>query len=154
MDFWLVQYQRVLNSKPVKLLDKPDSDVQIILSNAQSLEFLPNFQRHAITYSIMQSMTDSDLKEIGINTLGARREILKQIGLYKMKTNDEDKTLNTIESLPTPYVTPSAPEATLSSIVVSDEVVARMENECCICQDAIVSETLYYTFYSRPKLLP
>uniref|UniRef100_A0A3Q0KMA2 Putative leucine-rich repeat-containing protein n=1 Tax=Schistosoma mansoni TaxID=6183 RepID=A0A3Q0KMA2_SCHMA len=139
LDFWLVQYQRVLNSKPVELLDKPDSDVQIILSNAQSLEFLPNFQRHAITYSIMQTMTDSDLKEIGIHALGARREILRQIGLYKMKTNDEDKTLNTIESLPIPYVTPSAPEATLSSIVVSDEVVARMENECCVCQDAICS---------------
>ncbi|CAH8501242.1 unnamed protein product [Schistosoma margrebowiei] len=139
LDFWLVQYQRVLNSKPVKLLDKPDSDVQTILSNAQSLEFLPNFQRHAITYSIMQTMTDSDLKEIGIHTLGARREILKQIGLYKMRTNDEDKTLNTIESLPTPYVTPSAPEAILSSIIISDEVVARMENECCICQDAICS---------------
>ncbi|CAH8474236.1 unnamed protein product [Schistosoma turkestanicum] len=140
LDFWLVQYQRVLDSKPVQLFDKPDPDVQTILSNAQSLEFLPNFQRHAITYSIMQTMTDNDLKEIGIHTLGTRREILRQIDLYKTKTNDGDEKLNnTRESLPTAYVTPSAPEVTISNLIVSNEVIARVENECCICQDAICS---------------
>nr|AAW25414.1 SJCHGC09572 protein [Schistosoma japonicum] len=100
------------------------------------MEYLPNFQRHAITYSIMKTMTDDDLKEIGIHTLGARREILKQTDLYKMKTSDETKTLNMSESLTTSYVTPSAPEA---NIVLSDEITARVENECCICQDAMCS---------------
>nr|CAX69360.1 putative leucine rich repeat and sterile alpha motif containing 1 [Schistosoma japonicum] len=136
LDFWLVQYQRILDSKPVKLFDQPDPNIQTILNNAQCMEYLPNFQRHAITYSIMKTMTDDDLKEIGIHTLGARREILKQTDLYKMKTSDETKTLNMSESLTTSHVTPSAPEA---NIVLSDEITARVENECCICQDAMCS---------------
>ncbi|KAH8859173.1 Leucine-rich repeat-containing protein 69 [Schistosoma japonicum] len=130
LDFWLVQYQRILDSKP------PNPNIQKILNNAQCMEYLPNFQRHAITYSIMKTMTDDDLKEIGIHNLGARREILKQTDLYKMKTSDETKTLNMSESLTTSYVTPSAPEA---NIVLSDEITARVENECCICQDAMCS---------------
>ncbi|KAH8859172.1 Leucine-rich repeat-containing protein 69 [Schistosoma japonicum] len=136
LDFWLVQYQRILDSKPVKLFDQPNPNIQKILNNAQCMEYLPNFQRHAITYSIMKTMTDDDLKEIGIHNLGARREILKQTDLYKMKTSDETKTLNMSESLTTSYVTPSAPEA---NIVLSDEITARVENECCICQDAMCS---------------
>ncbi|VDQ14180.1 unnamed protein product [Trichobilharzia regenti] len=51
---------------------------------------------------------------------------------------------NATESPSTQHVTPSAP---IEPITVfsppNDEMVARVEHECCICQDALVSSELF-----------
>ncbi|CAH8838956.1 unnamed protein product [Trichobilharzia szidati] len=143
LDFWLVQYQRILDSKPVELFGKPDPDVQAILDNAQCLEYMPNFQRHTITYTILRNMTDNELKEIGIHEFGVRQRILQEIAAYKGKIeNDHNKLTNATESLSTRHVTPSAPIEPITDFSPPNEMVARVEHECCICQDALC-ETIF-----------
>ncbi|KAL8569582.1 hypothetical protein ACOMHN_044720 [Nucella lapillus] len=67
-DYWLVQYQRLLDKKPQALIDK-ESQLEIavkkILIHAGAEEYVPVFARHRITIETMLQLDDSDLKQVG-----------------------------------------------------------------------------------------
>ncbi|VDD83967.1 unnamed protein product [Mesocestoides corti] len=103
-DYWLVQYQRLMEKKPPRLLKEAfvDDDVYQVLAAADASDYAANFEYHRITSDRLLSFTDNDLirasslilnesllleQLIGVHALGAREAILRVLEKYKAKQN-------------------------------------------------------------------
>uniref|UniRef100_A0A5K3FQS3 SAM domain-containing protein n=2 Tax=Mesocestoides corti TaxID=53468 RepID=A0A5K3FQS3_MESCO len=154
-DYWLVQYQRLMEKKPPRLLKEAfvDDDVYQVLAAADASDYAANFEYHRITSDRLLSFTDNDLIRIGVHALGAREAILRVLEKYKAKQNvslpepsapvdeevseevysakslgaDMDEKAGVSSTAAGDLPQPSAPPA---------RIVARFESECCVCQDA------------------
>ncbi|KAK2150814.1 hypothetical protein LSH36_387g02057 [Paralvinella palmiformis] len=153
-DYWLVQYQRLMDRKPQSLMDmemRLESAVSNILKSAKAADYISVFARHRITIETMCNLTDEDLKQMGMHELGLRKAVLREIEAYKMgeeekaavkqkKLEDWDEEDRFMKSpkgeMPIP-VEPSAPDK--SPVIPSSpplEVIARgINSECVICMD-------------------
>ncbi|XP_059149917.1 E3 ubiquitin-protein ligase LRSAM1-like isoform X2 [Physella acuta] len=148
-DYWLVQYQRLLDWKPQSLIDR-ESQLEIavkeILISSGAEDYIPVFARHRITIETMMTLTDSDLRQMGVHEMGIRKSIVKNIELqqtdYK-KTPAHDKirepapppheVLPTAPTMPELTRQPSLPAALLERQL---SVTARgLNSECAICLD-------------------
>lgn len=166
-DFWLVQYQRLLDWKPQSLIDKESQleiSVKEILISAGAEDYVPKFARHRITIETMLTLTEDDLKQMGVRQVGLRKAILKHVDLRRSEFNDEIKARAKEKSLelevdvkskvpeprvPVHQVSPSAPaqEAVASgaSAVLGTQVsvTARgLNSECAVCLDR-ESDTIF-----------
>nr|VZI24339.1 unnamed protein product [Spirometra erinaceieuropaei] len=65
-DYWLVQYQRLMDKKPTALLSEQliDPDVYKILEAADAMDYAANFEYHRITSDMLLSFTDADLVQV------------------------------------------------------------------------------------------
>ncbi|KAJ7334345.1 E3 ubiquitin-protein ligase lrsam1 [Desmophyllum pertusum] len=133
-DYWLIQYQRLLESKPLTLLEKEcDSVISDILAEAGAQDYASHFARHRITWEMLKTMTDKEIKELGIHELGVRKAILSVVQerlrfdtKAKEKENEIEKPEVPVPQAPAPtQPTPSAP-------VVEHR---DMTTECVICMD-------------------
>uniref|UniRef100_A0A183TBH5 RING-type domain-containing protein n=1 Tax=Schistocephalus solidus TaxID=70667 RepID=A0A183TBH5_SCHSO len=68
-DYWLVQYQRLMDKKPVALFSVQliDPDVYKILEAADAMDYAANFEYHRITSDMLMSFTDADLLQVTRN---------------------------------------------------------------------------------------
>uniref|UniRef100_K1QGE1 E3 ubiquitin-protein ligase LRSAM1 n=1 Tax=Magallana gigas TaxID=29159 RepID=K1QGE1_MAGGI len=65
-DYWLVQYQRLMDRKPQALMDQEhrlEIAVVTVLDDSGAQDYLPVFARHRITIETLLQMTDDDLKQ-------------------------------------------------------------------------------------------
>lgn len=138
LDYWLIQYQRLLDNKPPELSNKLEPEVEDILRLAGGLDFASNFQYHRVTYTVLQRMTEDDLQRIGVYAAGVRRAILGAVAdqIQASKLADiklsSDHTAERISA-------PSAPPLIETVPSAPSRILARTENECCVCQDASCS---------------
>ncbi|CAL8069010.1 unnamed protein product [Calicophoron daubneyi] len=140
LDFWLIQYQRLLDNKPSELCDKIDPEVHAILEAVDGLDFAPNFRYHRVDYSTLENMTDADLQRIGVYAVNVRHGIMRAVAgraagkMKKLNLSDQRLPEPTAPPLPkgseesAPQI-PSAPPA-------ASNILARIESQCCVCQDA------------------
>jgi len=108
-NYWLIQYQKLLDSKPKGLAaaeDKLDSKVRELLTSCGGEEFIPMFARKQITFKEIQFMEEKDLKEIGITSEYMRRTIRAGIEEYSAM---EDRLKNKLSNIENGSSTPSAP---------------------------------------------
>ncbi|VDP89763.1 unnamed protein product [Echinostoma caproni] len=115
---------------------QPDDDGPIwhVLKAADALDYLPNFRYHRITCSQLNQLTDDDLQRIGVHSVGTRLAILNQISESVTEQIKFTESSNPLERATAPppepeHVTPFAPP----------KITARVENECCVCQNSTVS---------------
>ncbi|GFR78664.1 leucine-rich repeat and sterile alpha motif-containing 1 [Elysia marginata] len=159
-DYWLVQYQRLLDWKPESLIDKESQleiSVKEILVSSGAEEYIPKFARHRITIETMLTLTDDDLKQMGVHQVGLRKAILKHVDLQRSEFNDQIKARAKEKNLelevdvkpkvselrvPVHEVAPSAPAPENDSSGASAQlntqvsVTARgLNSECAICVD-------------------
>ncbi|XP_076822468.1 E3 ubiquitin-protein ligase LRSAM1-like isoform X2 [Clavelina lepadiformis] len=142
IDFWLVQYQRLLDSKPERLIQKEqglDTDVLTLLRKSGAADHIASFAKHKIATDNIGSLSDRDLLNIGVFEVGIRQNILREIETFitQRKIVDiprEENVSSISEMKPTPpmpvassEVAPSAPSAT--------SILEDRENECVICLD-------------------
>ncbi|RUS74622.1 hypothetical protein EGW08_017602, partial [Elysia chlorotica] len=158
-DYWLVQYQRLLDWKPQSLIDK-ESQLEIavkeILISAGAEEYIPKFARHRITIETMLTLTEDDLRQMGVYQVGLRKAILKNADLHRSEVDEQTKARAKEKSLdlevdvrskvPEPRVPvheapPTAPPPDSSSgasglLPTQVSVTARgLNSECAICLD-------------------
>lgn len=77
-NYWLIQYQKLLDSKPKGLENaekKLDSKVKEILTSCGGEEFIPLFAKKELTFKEVQYMEDKDLRELGISSEYMRNKI-------------------------------------------------------------------------------
>ncbi|KAK6196049.1 hypothetical protein SNE40_001348 [Patella caerulea] len=144
-DYWMVQYQRLMDSKPQQLIDQ-ERNLEIavvkILQKSAAEDYIPVFARHRMTIETMLQLSEDDMKQMGIYELGVRRSILNNIEDYKRhnKTTDKEQQFASCSDH-----SPSAPPATtdvvspdegLSALRRQKSVTARgLHSECAICLD-------------------
>ncbi|KAL3314764.1 E3 ubiquitin-protein ligase lrsam1 [Cichlidogyrus casuarinus] len=150
IDFWLVQYQRLLDKMPERLDKKRnplDAQVDKVLTLADAEDFRPHFVRNRIDWPTLCSMGDSDLARIGVYAAGIRHKIIDNVNAL-FKTGDQTPSAPPKEqepSAPSEEMAPSAPPEG------STVTVARVCNECCICMQ---SEVRFKFCYYLNKVAP
>ncbi|BFZ05902.1 hypothetical protein BsWGS_08941 [Bradybaena similaris] len=149
-DYWLVQYQRLLDRKPQSLIDREnqlDVEVKDLLISAGAEDYIPIFARHRIAMKTLRSLTDADLRQIGVHEMGLRRSILKLLDQQLLNVKcPVERVRGKMEKLavPSPEATPTAPpeeeaqtsEPPTAVLEKHASVTARgLDSECAICLD-------------------
>ncbi|KAL5012900.1 hypothetical protein ScPMuIL_011451 [Solemya velum] len=137
-DYWMVQYQRLMDRKPQSLIDQ-EKQIEIavlkILEKANANEYIPLFARHRITIETLIWMSEDDLQQMGVMEMGTRKMILQY-------ADEEHIEFKKEAMAPPPDVCgaaalsiPTAPPE--SSPSRQHSFVARgINSECSICLDS------------------
>lgn len=151
-DYWLVQYQRLLDNKTQAVIDRERqlaTDIVNILEDSKAGDYIPVFTRHRMTPETLLEITDEELKQIGVHELGTRKAILKNIVKYKsqrqkVEAKEAELLKDEKEGEKGEHPSPSAPscEATAMTPVFGRSssrqlsIQARgIDSECVVCLD-------------------
>ncbi|NXG21854.1 LRSM1 ligase, partial [Grallaria varia] len=80
-NYWLIQYQRLLNQKPLSLkLQEQGLEQQLVtlLLELSAERYVPVFAHHRLSLEALGTMTASDLEKLGVVEAGLQRAILKR----------------------------------------------------------------------------
>uniref|UniRef100_A0A9L0TSW9 E3 ubiquitin-protein ligase LRSAM1 n=1 Tax=Equus caballus TaxID=9796 RepID=A0A9L0TSW9_HORSE len=81
-NYWLIQYQRLLNQKPLSLklqeegMERPLAALLVELS---AEHYLPIFAHHRISLDMLGRMSPEDLAKVGVTEAGLQHEILRRV---------------------------------------------------------------------------
>ncbi|XP_055456911.1 E3 ubiquitin-protein ligase LRSAM1 isoform X2 [Psammomys obesus] len=152
-NYWLIQYQRLLNQKPLSLkLQEEGMERQLValLVELSAEHYLPIFAHHRISLDMLSRMSPEDLAKVGVSEAGLQHEILRRARdlldvarvqpELKLPTNEVPGVLE--PSAAPESVRPSAPPAELD--MPTSECVVCLEREAqmvfltcghvCCCQ--------------------
>ncbi|NXY22514.1 LRSM1 ligase, partial [Atrichornis clamosus] len=80
-NYWLIQYQRLLNQKPLSLkLQEKGLEQQLVnlLLELSADQYVPVFAHHRISLEALGAMSASDLEKLGVTEAGLQRAILRR----------------------------------------------------------------------------
>ncbi|XP_053138205.1 E3 ubiquitin-protein ligase LRSAM1 isoform X2 [Hemicordylus capensis] len=80
-NYWLIQYQRLLDQKPLSLqLQEEGLERQLVklLTDLSAEQYVPIFAHHRISLEMLCSMDPSDLAKIGIAERGLQQSIIRR----------------------------------------------------------------------------
>ncbi|XP_045052986.2 E3 ubiquitin-protein ligase LRSAM1 isoform X3 [Desmodus rotundus] len=80
-NYWLIQYQRLLNQKPLSLkLQEEGVEHQLValLVELSAEHYLPIFAHHRVSLDMLSRMRPGDLAKMGISEAGLQHEILRR----------------------------------------------------------------------------
>ncbi|RMB93536.1 hypothetical protein DUI87_30234 [Hirundo rustica rustica] len=80
-NYWLIQYQRLLNQKPLSLkLQEKGLEQQLVtlLLELSAEQYVPVFAHHRISLEMLGTMSASDLEKLGVTEAGLQRAILRR----------------------------------------------------------------------------
>ncbi|XP_067294780.1 E3 ubiquitin-protein ligase LRSAM1 isoform X2 [Pseudorasbora parva] len=143
-NYWLIQYQRLLDAKPLSLRMQEaavDRDLGNVLCKLSAQHYLPIIAHHRITVEALRHMTAKDLSKLGINEVGVQKALLhwareRTLSDPLPKTAKElqqaGPSTPSVPQLLTPPLTPNTPltpTAPCSDRFNSSECVVCMEHE-------------------------
>uniref|UniRef100_A0A8C2QK47 E3 ubiquitin-protein ligase LRSAM1 n=1 Tax=Cricetulus griseus TaxID=10029 RepID=A0A8C2QK47_CRIGR len=156
-NYWLIQYQRLLNQKPLSLkLQEEGMERQLValLVELSAEHYLPIFAHHRISLDMLSRMSPGDLAKVGVSEAGLQHEILRRarnlLDVARVQPElkpPKDEVLDVLETPEAPWeppesVRPSAPPAELD--MPTSECVVCLEREAqmvfltcghvCCCQ--------------------
>lgn len=80
-NYWLIQYQRLLNQKPLSLkLQEEGMERRLValLVELSAEHYLPLFAHHRISLDMLSRMSPGDLAKVGVSEAGLQHEILRR----------------------------------------------------------------------------
>ncbi|XP_071981442.1 E3 ubiquitin-protein ligase LRSAM1 isoform X2 [Engystomops pustulosus] len=137
-NYWLIQYQRLLNQKPLSLrLQEEGLEQELVdlLKELSAEKYLPIFAHHRFCLEMLEKMTPADLKKIGVEEVGLQISIIEKAGEIRRHRRE---LLKVKDDLKPPRVNPSAPatsEPIPSSPIVTLPDVANRISECVVCME-------------------
>lgn len=145
-DYWLVQYQRLMDQKPQRLIDQ-ERNLEIIivdiLERSDARDYMSLFARHRISIETLLQMTEDDLKQMGVHEVGVRKAMMRNLEVYRAEEVAAAKKLEMEDTSGWPLPHPSAPPLEDISPTRQHSVTARgMNSECSICLDK-TSEVIF-----------
>lgn len=85
--YWLIQYQRLMDRKPESLMDDEyrqlEALVAALLKEAGAEDLIGVFAKNRITIETMMAFTDDDLAALGVADDAKRHAVMKQIRTYR-----------------------------------------------------------------------
>ncbi|XP_063491870.1 E3 ubiquitin-protein ligase LRSAM1 isoform X2 [Symphalangus syndactylus] len=152
-NYWLIQYQRLLNQKPLSLkLQEEGMERQLValLEELSAEHYLPIFAHHRLSLDLLSQMSPGDLAKVGVSEAGLQHEILRRVqellDAARIQPELKPPTGEVVTPMapqePPESVRPSAPPAELE--VQASECVVCLEREAqmiflncghvCCCQ--------------------
>ncbi|XP_027505716.1 E3 ubiquitin-protein ligase LRSAM1 isoform X3 [Corapipo altera] len=140
-NYWLIQYQRLLNQKPLSLkLQEQGLEQQLValLLELCAEQYLPVFAHHRLSLEALGTMTASDLEKLGVVEAGLQRAILKRAQeiLAVAKTIPElqrgvDTEVPAAPEPSAPLEEPPSPEGPTAPPLQWEE----RKSECVVCME-------------------
>ncbi|XP_072310188.1 E3 ubiquitin-protein ligase LRSAM1 isoform X2 [Eucyclogobius newberryi] len=115
-NYWMIQYQRLLNAKPISLrMQEAGVEIELVnlLCRLSVQHYLPTLAHHRITAKTLRQMTPADLKKLGINEVGIQKALLKWA--QEVQPRGACKVVEAEEEEAGPSSAPAAPSPVLSS---------------------------------------
>ncbi|XP_075026609.1 E3 ubiquitin-protein ligase LRSAM1 isoform X2 [Calonectris borealis] len=140
-NYWLIQYQRLLNQKPISLkLQEEGLEQQLVnlLIELSAEQYVPVFAHHRISLQALSTMTASDLEKIGVVEAGLQRAILKRTQEILAVAKTIPELLRTVDAEVPAAPEPSAPfEEPASPVVPMAPPLQWNEksSECVVCME-------------------
>ncbi|XP_037849949.2 E3 ubiquitin-protein ligase LRSAM1 isoform X3 [Chlorocebus sabaeus] len=133
-NYWLIQYQRLLNQKPLSLkLQEEGMERQLValLEELSAEHYLPIFAHHRLSLDLLSQMSPGDLAKVGVSEAGLQHEILRRVQELldaariqpELKPPAGEVLTPTAPQEPPESVRPSAPPAELEA----------QASECVVC---------------------
>ncbi|XP_062361534.1 E3 ubiquitin-protein ligase LRSAM1 isoform X2 [Cinclus cinclus] len=140
-NYWLIQYQRLLNQKPLSLkLQEKGLEQQLVtlLLELSADQYVPVFAHHRISLEILGTMSTSDLEKLGVTEAGLQRAILRRAQeiLAVATTIPEMRRAEHTEGPAAPEPSapleePPSPAAPTAPALQRDE----KKSECVVCME-------------------
>ncbi|KAJ8792526.1 hypothetical protein J1605_019745 [Eschrichtius robustus] len=133
-NYWLIQYQRLLNQKPLSLkLQEEGLEHQLValLVELSAEHYLPIFAHHRISLDMLSRMGPGDLAKVGVSEAGLQHQILRRA----QELLDTTRAWPELLKPPQGEVLPTAPEE-LPEAVRPSAPRAELEaqtSECVVC---------------------
>ncbi|NXT88471.1 LRSM1 ligase, partial [Anhinga rufa] len=140
-NYWLIQYQRLLNQKPLSLkLQEEGLERQLVnlLIELSAEQYVPVFAHHRISLQVLSTMTASDLEKIGVTEAGLQRAILKRAQEILAVAKTIPELLRTVDAEVPAAPEPSAPFEEPPSPVVPTAPPLQWDekkSECIVCME-------------------
>jgi len=142
-NYWLIQYQKLLDSKPKGLENAEnilDVKVKCLLTSCGGDEYLPLFAKKQISMKEMQFMEEKDLKELGVSSEYIRKKLLAAMDEFQTRGENGSSAPPSAPPPETDDLAPSAPSApsapTAPEGVPSAPLISTFQsNECVICME-------------------
>ncbi|XP_042819265.1 E3 ubiquitin-protein ligase LRSAM1 isoform X3 [Panthera tigris] len=138
-NYWLIQYQRLLNQKPLSLkLQEEGMERQLaaLLVDLSAEHYLPIFAHHRISLETLSRMSPGDLAKVGVSEAGLQHEILRRVRELLGAARIQPEPLNPPKGeVPGAMEVPTAPEELPESVSPSAPP-AELEvptSECVVC---------------------
>ncbi|KAJ8286528.1 hypothetical protein GJAV_G00040180 [Gymnothorax javanicus] len=145
-NYWMIQYQRLLDSKPLSLRMQEagvDRDLVSLLSKLSAQHYLPVIAHHRITSEALRHMTAADLNKLGICEVGVQKALLRWASQQPSPTEKgvcegaEDIAGLSLPSAPPASTTPPRSPA-LSDLAMTPTAPspdAPGGSECVVCME-------------------
>ncbi|XP_024906877.1 E3 ubiquitin-protein ligase LRSAM1 isoform X2 [Pteropus alecto] len=137
-NYWLIQYQRLLNQKPLSLkLQEEGMERQLaaLLVELSAEHYLPVFAHHRISLDMLSRMSPRDLAKVGVSEAGLQHEILRRVQKLLDATRIQPELLKPPQGEVPGALEPTAPEELPESVRPSAPP-AELEvqtSECVVC---------------------
>ncbi|KAM9083917.1 E3 ubiquitin-protein ligase LRSAM1 isoform 1-T2 [Megaptera novaeangliae] len=134
-NYWLIQYQRLLNQKPLSLkLQEEGLERQLValLVELSAEHYLPIFAHHRISLDMLSRMGPGDLAKVGVSEAGLQHQILRRA----QELLDATRAWPELLKPPQGEVLPTAPEELPEAVRPSAPPRAELEaqtSECVVC---------------------
>ncbi|NXY34709.1 LRSM1 ligase, partial [Pomatorhinus ruficollis] len=140
-NYWLIQYQRLLNQKPLSLkLQEKGLEQQLVtlLLELSAEHYVPVFAHHRISLEMLGTMSASDLEKLGVTEAGLQRAILRRAQeILAVATTipelrrAEDTEVPAAPEPSAPLEEPPSPAAPTAPALQWDE----KKSECVVCME-------------------
>ncbi|NXH46515.1 LRSM1 ligase, partial [Dicaeum eximium] len=140
-NYWLIQYQRLLNQKPLSLkLQEKGLEQQLVtlLLELSADQYVPVFAHHRISLEMLGTMSASDLEKLGVTEAGLQRAILRRAQeILAVATTipelrrTEDSEVPAAPGPSAPLEEPPSPAAPTAPPLQWDE----KKSECVVCME-------------------
>ncbi|KAL0965115.1 hypothetical protein UPYG_G00276990 [Umbra pygmaea] len=149
-NYWMIQYQRLLDAKPLTLRMQEagvEPDLVSLLWKLSAQHYLPILAHHRVTSQALRLMTSQDLSKLGISEIGVQKTLLNWAkeqpmalpeGACKADPQEEEAfpapsplpsaPIQTPIQTPTPPLTPVTPSA-------PSPLDAASGSECVVCME-------------------
>ncbi|NXT07364.1 LRSM1 ligase, partial [Prunella fulvescens] len=132
-NYWLIQYQRLLNQKPLSLkLQEKGLEQQLVtlLLELSAEHYVPLFAHHRISLETLGTMSASDLEKLGVTEAGLQRAILR-------RAQEILAVATTIPELRRAEDTavPAAPEPSAPPEEPPGPAAPALQPECVVCME-------------------
>lgn len=137
-NYWLIQYQRLLNQKPLSLkLQEKGLEQQLVnlLLELSADQYVPIFAHHRISLEMLGTMRASDLEKLGVTEAGLQHAILRRaqeilaVAATIPELRREEDT--EVPAAPEPSAPPEEPAGPTALPLPWDE----KKSECVVCME-------------------
>ncbi|XP_068821569.1 E3 ubiquitin-protein ligase LRSAM1 isoform X2 [Capricornis sumatraensis] len=134
-NYWLIQYQRLLNQKPLSLKLQEEGLERLLVALLVELSaehYLPIFAHHRLSLAMLSRMGPADLAKVGVSEAGLQHEILRRA----QELLDAARTQPELLKPPEGRVLPTAPEELPEAVRPSAppaELLEVQTSECVVC---------------------